>query len=165
MFDLTRVSAVEGRLYPCLQIFGGGMFIFTLMNQLKPPVHGITVAVAGLLAILGSIGLLLAVRWFEGVPSSAKWCFVFWVSQTVVFSTSFASFDFFSGADFRAVLELRHIGFSLYLPRLGTGFVALIDQDGPNPYVGVNLIATAASGFFLRAWRRQISAVSTGGRA
>jgi hypothetical protein len=160
LFNSARISAIERRLYPCLQIFGGGMFVFTLLNQLKPPVHGTVVAVAGLLAILGLIGLILAIRWFEGVPSSAKWCFLFWLTQTVVFSTPFGSFGFFSGAEFKAVLELRHIGFSFYLPRIGWGFVALIDQDGPNPYIGVNLVAAAASGFFLRTWRRQNSAVS-----
>jgi hypothetical protein len=150
-----KVSNFERRLYPCLQIFGGGMLVLSTVNQLQLPSNGATILASVLLGLVGILGMILAVRWFEAIPSAAKWCFVFWVVQVPLFSTSFASFTFLCGAGFNAVIDLSPIGFNIYAPRLGILFNARVEPTGPTPYIGINMVALAAAAYFWRAWQRE----------
>ena len=147
------IHGIERRLYPCLQIFGGGEFLATFVRQVAAGSDDMILWVTGAVAVLGLTGALLAVRWFDQRKDAALWCGLFWAVQVLTFASPVASYSFFTGAQLLLRLDPMYVKLSLKVLRLGIEFVVRGSQEGPTPYIGVNLIALAATVFFLRAWR------------
>jgi hypothetical protein len=157
---LVRESySFQRRLYPSLQIFGGGMLVMSFLNQVGIDSTTASLVASAVLALIGITGIVLALKWLEQDQRAARWCFAFWTVQVLMFASPAASYTFFCGAAFPVAFELWHAAVSA--PRLGVEFVARIDREGPASYVGVNLIALAASRFFLAEWRNPASRESS----
>ncbi len=154
MLAIRGAAGWQRRLYPSLQIFGGGVMIMTFVNQWRVGSGVVNLVAGGILAVIGMIGIVLGVRSLEGDRGADRWCFWFWLVQVLSFALPGASYSFFCGAAVAAVVHLMPIGLSLSTPRLGVDFVARIVQEAPTSYVGVNLVAIAASRYFWALWRR-----------
>jgi hypothetical protein len=150
---IRELPEFERRIYPSLQIFGGGMLLLNFFNQAGTGADALSLWVLGVLAVGGLAGALFALWWFDQKPRAAACCCVFWALQALMFASPLATYSFFSGAQFPLTFEPAHLSLSLHLPRLGVQFVARDEQDGPAAYVGVNLVALAAAWFFFKAWR------------
>jgi hypothetical protein len=155
---LRYVREFERYLYPSLQIFGGGLLIMSVANELGSGSDPLTMWAAALLCVIGFVGALLSLKWLDRDPRVARWCFVFWTLQVVAFACPVFSYTFYCGAQFPLVFGLDTLSVSIESPHLGMGVIARIDREGPISYLGVNLIALGACRFFLREWRNPLHA-------
>jgi len=106
-----------------------------------------------ILVALGLASIVLGIRWLEHDQRVARWCFVLWALQVVIFALPSGSYSFFCGALVPLSWEFP-FNLSITSPQLGMQFVARLNREGPVSYVGVNLIAVAACRFFLTEWRK-----------
>lgn len=155
MIPVTAPRAFEDRVYSTLQIFGGWMLIMVFLGQLAGSSNGLGLITTAGLAAVGGASIVLGVWWLEQRDRrAARWCFLIWIVQVLVFASPMLSYSFFSGALLSVSLQLPHVGLSISTPRLGVEFVARLDREGPVSYVGLNLVAVAASLYFFRQWRK-----------
>ena len=121
------------------------------VNQLQSISDLGTIVSSILLACLGILGIVLGVRWLEGVKRSPTSCLVFWAAQIPVLSSPNASYAFFCGADFNLDILLGQWGTTFTGPQLGITFIAQLDKASPTPFFGLNMVALAATLFFFRS--------------
>ena len=152
MLPIRESYAFQRRLYPSLQIFGGGALVTTFFNVLGADSSTASLWVAGALALLGVAGALLALECLDRRERALRWCFAFWVLQIVTFSFPVASYAFSCGAALPVLFQLEPLSVSVNGPRLGAEFLARVEREGPVSYVGVNLIALAASRYYFLEW-------------
>lgn len=153
MLAIHEPVAFQSRLYCSLQIFGGGMFIMTFVTHLIAFSSTASLVLGAVLVAFGFASIVLGVKWLEHDQRVARWCFVLWALQVVIFALPSGSYSFFCGAFVPLSLEFP-FNVSITSPQLGMQFVARLNREGPVSYVGVNLIALVACRFFLMEWRK-----------
>ena len=157
----VKPDTFQRRLYPALQIYGGGMMIMTFASQVgDSSTTTASLMFSGFLGAVGLCGILLGIRWLEQYRDAARWCLVFWVLQVPVFALPWLSYSFSCGAIVPIALEFP-FSLSITAPRFGMQFVARLVREGPVSYVGFNLIAAAACRYFLLEWRHVRREVTT----
>src|ERR1700742_4868438 len=98
MFAIRGADGLQRRLYPSLQIFGGGVMFMSFVNQWRAGSEVGDLVAGGILAIIGIIAIVLGVRSLEGDRRADRWCFWFWLVQVPTFVLPGASYTFFCGA-------------------------------------------------------------------
>jgi hypothetical protein len=141
--------SLQRRLYAGLQVFGGGQFVMTWMNDIGDAGNTAVVIFLTVMALVGLASAAIAMMYLDGSPRAKQWCLYFWAIQIPTFACPWASYRFFSGAELRVGLSLSQV--SLFQDfRLGAGVVARVVQDGSSVYFGVNALALAAVVFLAR---------------
>jgi hypothetical protein len=152
LLPLRESYAFQRRLYPSLQIFGGGALLTSFFNVLGADSSTASLWVTGALAAVGVGGVLLALQCLDRRERAARWCFAFWALQILTFSFPVASYTFSCGAALPVLFQLEPLSVSVNGPHLGAEFLARVEREGPLSYVGINLIALAASRFYFLEW-------------
>jgi hypothetical protein len=140
---------IQRRMHAGLQIFGGGQFVMTWMDQLDSAPNTLTVIFLTVLALIGLASAIIALMYLDGNRRARQFCLYFWAIQVPSVASPWASYRFFLGEELRVALFLSKSGLFQDF-RLGDGVVARVTQDGPVAYIGINALALAAVLFFAR---------------
>jgi hypothetical protein len=147
----TRRDDWKLGLYCFFQIFGGGMFLYSFIEQVSARAAPLVLAASGLLAALG---LIIATFSIANLRTGryARPCAALWALQVPVVSTPVFSYLYEVGASVSVGIGFdptRVVG----VPRFGIGFSISLEQAAPAHYVAVNLVAASAVYFFVRRAR------------